>query len=749
MKQLSDVIALLERHPAIARVSNVNSDVGGVTGIEIDVHVSLPTRAQTAGVSRNGIHGVEHCWLEFGPSWPLKAPTVRLRQDFPLDLPHINPHKPGELVSPCLFEGSMHEVLHRFGLEAIIDQLSDWLTKAAAGQLTDLSHGWEPTRRDNNPSTVVFSAEDVIAATPMDGSILKLAADYIAVGQGIHAVLQHTLEPAEVIFSQEVRQGADRWARGRAQVFVVRGMDESKGTPLELSSYQPESVCDLKSFYAQAERLGGNKQQLEEALTKHYKLSVLDVAQEAPSWTLGLFVVVILMVQRPATLVGAPNRNVEVLPYVIHCTVNPKNQLDMEGTAHPAFHEHALSAALLAATSGFPRNSLNGHLVLLGCGSLGSKIAMHLGRAGWGDMAFVDTEMMSPHNAARHAILPTDHIGFPPYKSELMREAFSQLCHKKTSAHSINAVTLLSAQDEFEKVIKGDTVLILDTTASLQLLAAEVMSEPLNSSYARLARAFMYGQGRSVVLMVESVGRTSRVDDLTATIFERCRADVVLRKAVGGDATDPTRVFVGDNCRSLTMPMSDSEVSKAAALVSKQLEKWIVDGIAADGILCLGVEDDQGVGMSWEAVSVSDTVVIQDCGDGWQVRVLAPVCKAIEQDALKWGELETGGALVGHVSPQTKTIIVAGLVDAPSDSVRKRERFILGVDGLVAALRQANVDSHGHLQFVGTWHSHPMGGKHSGLDRNTLKKIAVEAQGWPAVSMVWTPQGLLAEVAQV
>jgi hypothetical protein len=34
----------------------------------------------------------------------------------------------------------MDEVLHRFGLGAIIDQLIEWLSKAAAGVLID----WEP-----------------------------------------------------------------------------------------------------------------------------------------------------------------------------------------------------------------------------------------------------------------------------------------------------------------------------------------------------------------------------------------------------------------------------------------------------------------------------------------------------------------------------------------------------------------------------------------------------------------------------
>jgi hypothetical protein len=65
---------------------------------------------------------------------------------------------------------------------------------------------------------------------------------------------------------------------------------------------------------------------------------------------------------------------------------------------------------------------------------------------------------------------------------------------------------------------------------------------------------------------------------------------------------------------------------------------------------------------------------------------------------------------------------------------------------LVQNLKLAHALSLGHLSFIGTWHSHPRGGGHSGIDRATLKKIAEDAGGRPAVSLVWTPTGLTCEV---
>jgi len=103
-----------------------------------------------------------------------------------------------------------------------------------------------------------------------------------------------------------------------------------------------------------------------------------------------------------------------------------------------------------------------------------------------------------------------------------------------------------------------------------------------------------------------------------------------------------------------------------------------------------------------------------------------------------WGRLQS-----------TRTITVARLIDPPPDSVRSPSTFILGTEGLVSALKAANSESLGHLHFVGTWHSHAMGGSHSILDRETLGRSAGDAQGLLAVSLVWTPQGFIVAVDEI
>lgn len=744
---IADAIDQLNRHRGLTRVSTPRSR-GVDTLIEIDVGVELPSRSRAEGVSATGVRAIETCLLVFPSDWPLSAPRAFLREDFPLDLPHINPHQAGQPVSPCLFEGSLDEVLHRFGLDAIIDQLITWLHKAAAESLIDLDQGWEPTRRDSCPSTIVFSAENVAAAAPDDGSLLVVTASYVTMDGGLYARLDHDLmAKIDPVFDQITHNDQlGKWGSGHAAVIIARA-PKVNGQPYIIGHYQPETVIDLSTLLDRSAELGIDRVALAQGLDTYYSRSILGLKQNPKTWTHGLYAIVVLVVERPVPLVGSPGRSTEVLPYVVRYEYSANSPFDRNATVHPAFHAHTLSAALLARTSGLATTDISKPLVMIGCGSLGSKIALHLGRAGFGAMTFIDNEAMAPHNVARHAIIEADMFLAPPRKAALMKSAFEKLSHEQTRALDVDASRVFTDSGQFAAAVPANATLIVDATASLKVLASEVRSDSLTGSPARLARVAMYGQGRCTVILLEGNKRSSRVDDLTAYLFEQCRSNTALRSAIVGDGADPTRVFVGDNCRSLTTPMSDARVSRAAADITLQLERWLEDGLPEESRLCVGFADTAGIGMLWTSTGLGPTVTIDVVEDkGWKIRVLASVAQAIHADAMHWSPKESGGALLGRISYEQRTISIAGLIDAPTDSIRKRGCFVLGTAGLVKQLRKAHENSVGYLSFVGTWHSHPQGGPHSGIDRETLRKIAEDAGGLPAVSLVWTPAGLTCAV---
>lgn len=748
MSAIDDAIDQLRRHRGISRVGQPDPVGAGGGGwlVEIDIPVELPSRAQAQGISATGVKALETCALAFSDRWPLCAPRPYLRADFPRNLPHINAHRAGELVPPCVYEGSLDELLHRLGLDAVIDQIIDWLGKAASGTLIDLSQGWEPTRRDFCPSTVELSAERVIAAAPADGTVLITSASYVTVGDGVYCRVLPELTPqSNVTFTQVLRGRPERpIGSGTCAAFIARAAAVDGQFPA-IGKYQPDTVVDLPSLVELATALGINGTALEAELSDYYRAAVIGL-HNYKDWKKGLLCLVVLMVKRPAPLVGSDGRDVEVLPYMVRYDIDPHSAFNHTSSVHAAFHSHTVSPELLTRTSGLPQAVTQVKVVLIGCGSLGSKIGMHLARAGIGQQTLVDNEVMSPHNLARHALLD-DESALVPYKAEQMKAALRRLSHVDAKAFNLDAIDLFRKNGKFAEVVPTDAALIIDSTASLQVLIASAVSSALTASPVRLTRTALFGQGRCAIVILEGEGRKARVDDVTALLFECCRWLPSLASAMAGTSSNPTRIFVGDNCRSLTTPMADALLSRSAAMVAMQLQKWISDEKPPRGQLCVGVGGRDNIGSSWNVMEVSDTTVLDvDDDGGWQIRVLAHVVQAIDKDARHWSRLETGGALVGRVSYEARTITVAGLVAAPPDSVRSEATFVLGTEGLAQTLKEAHAASLGYLMFAGTWHSHPMGGNHSGIDKDTLKKIAADARGLPAISLVWTPQGLICAV---
>ena len=110
------------------------------------------------------------------------------------------------------------------------------------------------------------------------------------------------------------------------------------------------------------------------------------------------------------------------------------------------------------------------------------------------------------------------------------------------------------------------------------------------------------------------------------------------------------------------------------------------------------------------------------------------------------GEIETGGVLMGRISLYNRCFNIASLVEAPADSTRSRNSFILGVKGLRAKIQDINDKSGGMLAYLGTWHSHPLEGDASEIDKRMIAQLRGLPFGAPAVGLIVTPSGFHAVV---
>jgi proteasome lid subunit RPN8/RPN11 len=80
---------------------------------------------------------------------------------------------------------------------------------------------------------------------------------------------------------------------------------------------------------------------------------------------------------------------------------------------------------------------------------------------------------------------------------------------------------------------------------------------------------------------------------------------------------------------------------------------------------------------------------------------------------------------------------------APPDSLRSAARFVLGTQGLKAAIKARHAESGGTLFDVGTWHSHLADQGPSDIDRQTAAELAAERPP-PSALLIVTPERLCA-----
>ena len=740
---MADAVAALRSHPQVHLVSEP-TQVDSFIFVTTEIRVNLPSRAAD-GESATGVRAMEELVFRFPTTYPMEGPVLFLRKNFPTALPHINPHKAGNRVPPCVYQGSLNDLLHAAGFEAIVDQAVNWLERAASGQLMDLQQGWEPTRRGDSKVLFDFDADAMLAALPRTDAPALIPARYVQIDGDILVRLSPG-KSERTLFTQDVHTAGRERLLFHGDTPVLVAMAPWAGENARVFDlYQPDTVHDLSSLSRRADELGADAKALLSQLESICSQSSM-MASIPKSWPWpGDFVVgIILAARRPVHLIGS-SRDIEFIPYLLRLPRSAAKPDITQAQLLPAYHVHRLSPKLLAHTSGFEKADLTQRIAILGCGSLGSKIALHLGRAGFGQLTLVDNESLMPHNLARHAAVSTD----PQDKTMNLGGLIASLGHVQVKVESTDIISLLGDDAKLEQVVDTSTRLILDTTASAQVAVAATHSRPLAKVAGRFVRSMMYNRGAVAVVLLEGTARQPRCDDLLAQLFRLCRMEPALGSTIRGDASDLTEVFVGDNCRSITMPMPDSTISRGAAVVAMQIERWLLGGVPAHAVLAVGLEGRDGIGMSWRSYAVDPVAELPAQGDGgWNVRVGANVVEVIAREAARYGRLETGGALLGHIDYFGRTIVIAEVIDAPVDSIREPSRFVLGTQGLQQQLLQASNDTLGYLHYIGTWHTHPMGGSHSPMDRDTLGAIADFAPGLPIVSLIWKPDGLICEVAR-
>ncbi len=458
--------------------------------MDVTFEVSLPNEWMSRGKSPSGVRLAEVVRFDFPSSFPMYPPGLSLHIDFNRNLPHMQPWLIDGRPVPCIYDGSLNELLYRDGMVGIVNQTAVWLERAALGILIDPEQGWEPVRRDSFQDYLVADAGGITDLVNRNGGHKFFGFHYLKVisdsslefvhGQISANTVRVNSKLVPDIFGEVLLDRNSHLYGGKSLALVVWPGKRPSGGPIVNDTYLPETVSkvdDLKKrakLYGCARELDDGLSWLKGCLSRHPKAGPFALA-------------IILLARRPFNVIGSESP-IELCPYVVNCC-SPNLFANGGATVvRPAAHHHTITRPLLVQMTGGEMTPERPRWTLIGAGSLGSKLALHLARAGNGPEVILDKSAMTPHNAARHALIPEIgdmQIRWMGAKARILCEALRGLDQKATPI-MVDAVNALLSKGTARRAWPKSSWATVNATASLAVRDALVARSGLKNLLAKV-----------------------------------------------------------------------------------------------------------------------------------------------------------------------------------------------------------------------------------------------------------------------
>ena len=716
--EIQDAIRWLKEYSFVARVQVTSCSDDGVA-VSTNWRVNLPIKFESEGKTQSGIRSIEVVTWMFPWEYPLRAPQPTLREDFPLTLPHINPVVEGEGVSPCIAEVDLTDLLHSSGTGAVFGAMTHWLNNAASGELLCPVQGWEPVRRDN--ASGLISADTYAIRDELRNyvPVRYFKYRYTVLSGDTDLVLGHIETPS---------LGSPNTVFKEKYVGIINGIRHSPALLLQVDGiveeYWAESVhtlSDLKGVLRKLQLCDAFEARLKHVMTTSSPKACASKRKAGIEEFL-----VVLAVKRPFNVLGA-NNPWELLTYRV-CFDGNSKQLSDDVPVHAPLMIKSTCPAMLRSVSGVDQDAEVIPISFIGCGSLGSKMALHLAKSGRYEFSLIDDDIFSSHNNARYGAVVDgfDSIGGPKVN----------IVGRDIRALGVNVemlkVDVLELGKRKPAIADKKFRYILDTSASLPVRYFLAHHAKLSAC---LMHCILFGKATMGILAIEGKERCVRVDDLMAYTNTLCVKDDRVQKAMY-DGTI-TRECFGDGCSSATTIMDDIGLSVLSTALAGKVSQYTGDNTVSDeGRINFG-HLDKDYQLDWTSHALAATHVIpRDTHFGWEIRVLGNIRGQIDSES-KGSSVEQGGVLAGMVCHLSKTIYVTLVVPAPDGTIRTPVRLDIATDGLEEIFEEIHFATNGQITFLGTWHSHPTPSPPSAKDRDTYAKLT-KNYDLPVVMLVYT-----------
>jgi proteasome lid subunit RPN8/RPN11 len=710
---------------------------GEYSVIGFRLKVSLPSRGPVNDID---IRPLEPILLFIhNTSYPGRAPQIRIdRRSFPTDrLPHLNPVWPGEPPWLCLHRGSIDDWYAEHSIIDLINRARSWLEDAARERLIKEHDRFEPTR---------ISPEYWVGTSVFDQGQFQ---DYITDQWKIHrtggvAYVASHMSIQKYIDIEWFRLSSNDIASSLDQIVPIDSTNDGfKKKPGCLEPgllLWPNITFQCTRYFGTLPRTVDELNEFAESIGIHMNYHLSSILATRPP-TGNRFVPVFLCVKRPLKLIGSES-NLEILSFICHYrdANNPVQTMVLP-------HRNPLtpdSARNISGINFVP--SLK--TILIGCGALGSKIGLHLARAGITELTLVDDDFLSPHNLIRHALTDSS-LGMN--KAEALKNVIHGLYGESPQTSNTVSISknIFELLNNSNRRVLNDHSLLIDATASISVFRSLI--EPNSNGIPRIVRCELADKGRLGTMLVEGQGRSPHLGDLRACLYDSAIENVHVQQWLQrfiNSKDDQLEagledITIGIGCSSPSMRVSDDLISYHASTQSVYIRKILSNTFPAGGILMSVLEGEELPLGSVQFYPVNKfKELIPHRSNGWHIRIRIDLFEQLIQQTKEAIPNEIGGILLGFVSEMQKTIYITRLVEAPIDSENSPYMFKLGIRDVPEQISDIMKKTGNLIRYVGEWHSHPKGSSSlSPKDmetvqhlRKNLKKIAM-----PTLVVVVTP----------
>lgn len=374
------------------------------------------------------------------------------------------------------------------------------------------------------------------------------------------------------------------------------------------------------------------------------------------------------------------------------------------------------------------------HVAILGCGAIGSTIAMFLARAGVGKLQLYDKAVVKPGLLVRQ-VFDRYQIGYR--KTQATRTNVRYINPEiNVEPHHENILNVLRKEDMTNALLGAD--IIINATASSRVASAlEYFLRDWPKNHPPIV-SMVIGHKADAGLMTLAYPNVAGV----AYDLDR-RLKLEFANSSNGqkllDEFWPTKVIASrlfqpePGCSDPTFVGSATDVAVLTGRMLNIASDWLAKGVSdrAHGFGMYMSESPQAsaVQPSEMEYSWNSDSVFTDLQHGYQIR-LSP---AAESAMLGWmrkserqygSNIETGGVLFGQVDDFLKIIWITAVSGPPPDSLATRNGFLCGTSGVVQMHQELHQRSRGSVSFIGMWHTHPDGKPDpSPIDREAMEKL--------------------------